>query len=188
MANNANLVSAAKPQVAGAIYKADLGTTLPTDATTSLAAGFTALGYVSEDGLTNSNSSDSETVVSWDGDTVLSIDGEKTDTFKFTLLEVLNEEVLKAVYGNDNVTGTLATGITVKANSDFQENASWVVEMVMNNKALKRIVIPSAKVTEVADIVYKKNEAVGYEITISAVPDSLGNTHYEYIKSASLSA
>lgn len=184
MANNAKLVSAAKPKVAGAIYRAPLETTLPTDATTALDEAFKALGYVSEDGLTNSNTSDSESVISWDGDTVLTIEGEKSDTFKFTLLEVLNENVLKAVYGDDNVTGTLNTGITVEANSDPQESASWVIDMVMNGGVLKRIVVPDAKVTEVADIVYKKSEAVGYETTISAVPDAQGNTHYEYIKSA----
>ena len=60
MANNVNYVSAAKPKVAGAIYRAPLGTTLPTDATTALDSGFKALGYVSNEGMTNANSSDTE--------------------------------------------------------------------------------------------------------------------------------
>ena len=46
--------------------------------------------------------------------------------------------------------------------------------------ALKRIVIPSAAVTEVADINYKA-EAIGYETTIKTTPDTAGQTHYEYI-------
>ena len=31
------------------------------------------------------------------------------------------------------------------------------------------------------DIVYKDSEAIGYETTLKATPDSSGQTHYEYI-------
>ena len=37
-------------------------------------------------------------------------------------------------------------------------------------------------ITEVGDIVYKDDDAIGYETTLSAVPDADGQTHYEYIK------
>ena len=184
MANNANNVSVAKPKVGGAIYRADIGTTLPTNAVDALDEAFKALGYVSEDGLTNANSYESEDIVSWDGVVVETSEGTKTDTFTFKLIESLNTEVLKSVFGDSNVTGALATGITVTSNATAQESKSWVVDMIMKNGALKRIVIPDGKVTAVADVTYKRDELVGYEITVSAVPDASGNTHYEYIKSA----
>lgn len=184
MANTATNVSVGKPKVAGAIYAAPLGTALPTDATTALNTAFKALGYVSEDGLTNSNSPESDSIKAWGGDTVLSILTSKEDTFAFTLIESLNVEVLKFVYGAGNVSGTLETGITVQANSQDAAAVAIVIDMILTGNVPKRIVIPSGKVTEVGDITYTDGDAIGYETTVTATPDSSGNTHYEYIGAA----
>ena len=182
MSNTAGNVSAGKPALNGAVYRAASGTTAPTDATTALGAAFKCLGYCGEDGLTNSNSPSTTDIKAWGGDTVLSIQEEKTDTFQVTLIEALNEEVLKAVYGSTNVTGALSTGLTVKANSTEAEEGVWVVDMLLNSNAVRRIVIPKGKITEIGDITYSDSDPIGYEVTITALPDTSGNTHYEYTK------
>lgn len=179
---DAKNVSTAKPKIGGAIYSAPLGTALPTDATTALNAAFKSLGYISEDGMTNTNSPSSDTTKAWGGQVVLSTQKEKEDTFQSTLIEVLNVDVLKEVYGADNVTGTIDTGITIKANAKELVEHSIIVDMVLKGGILKRIVLPSAKVSEIGDISYGDSDAIGYETTWTALPDTSENTHYEYIK------
>ena len=185
MPNEKKNVTTGKPKIAGAIFRATAGTAVPTDATSELAAAFKPLGYVSEEGVTNGRSSDTESVREWGGDSVYEAESNPEDTFHVTLIEALNVEVLKAVHNDSNVTGTLAEGITVKVNGEEHENAAWVVDMIMRNGVLKRICIPDASITEVDEIVYRRNEPVGYGITLKAHADSAGNYHYEYIKGAS---
>ncbi|MHC5375758.1 phage tail tube protein [Enterococcus sp. LJL120] len=180
--SNVENVSTAKPKVGGAIYSAPLGTALPTNASMELDKAFKSLGYISEDGLVNSNTPSSEKMKAWGGDTVAVVQTEKEDTFTYTLIETMNVDVLKEVYGTANVSGDLSTGITIKANSSELEEHSLVVDMVLKAGILKRMVIPTGKVSEIGEISYADADAIGYETTLDALPDEKGNTHYEYIQ------
>lgn len=177
---NVKNVSYGKPRIGGAIFVAPTSTTLPTDAKSKLNDAFKELGYASEDGVTNTNSPDSDTVKSWGGYTVMVLQNEKADEFTFTLIEATNVEALKMIYGDGNVTGTLETGIKITANATPPTARALVIDMVLQN-ALKRIVIPNATVSEIGEISYTDSDPIGYETTIQALPDDAGNTHYEYI-------
>lgn len=184
MSNTQN-VTAAKPKVEGAIYSAPLGTALPTDATTKLNVAFKSLGYVSEDGLKNTNSPSSESVKAWGGDTVNTVQKDKEDTFSYKLIEALNVDVLKEIYGAENVSGDLSTGISVKSNAKELSEHSLVIEMILKGGILKRIVIPEAKIIEIGEVTYSDGEIVGFELKVQAFPNAQGDTHYEYIKKSS---
>lgn len=178
---NASNVTAAKPNVAGGVYTAEKGTSLPTSATSTLGSGFANLGYLSDAGLTNSNSPTANDVKDWAGNIVLSTAGERPDTFKFFLLESLNKDVLETIYGSDNVTVAEDGSTKIAVNADEIEERAWVFDMVLRDGKLKRIVVPSGKITALGDIVYDASSAAGYDVTVSCYPDATGNTHYEYI-------
>lgn len=179
--NDATKVTAGKPKVGGSVFRAPLGTTLPKTATESLVSEFENQGYISDAGVTNSNSPSNTAIKAWGGDTVLDVQTEKPDTWKFVMIETSRESVLKMVYGDGNVSGNLAEGIEIKANSDELQAQSLVIDMVLRGGGLKRVVLPNCKITAIADIEYSDNAAVGYDVTLSCYPDDDGNTHYEYI-------
>ena len=178
-------VTAGKPKVGGHIYRAPVGTTLPTDATTALDNAFIDMGYASEDGLTNANSPESTVIKAWGGTPVLTIQESKEDTFQLVFISAENVEVQKMVYGNTNVTGTsFSTGVSVTANAKELEEAAYVIETIARGNIAHRIVIPSAKPTEIGEIVYSDTDALGYDVTLGCTADEAGNTHYEYWKAA----
>lgn len=180
MANNAGT---AKPvALTGAIYVGEANSThLPTDVTTamsSLSQYYKSVGYISDDGVVNSYSMESDEVKCWGGATVLTMTTGRTDNWQFTMISPRNIDALKLVYGATNVTES-SGAITVTAKATEPEAHSFVIDAIIGGVA-RRICIPNAKVSETGDIVYKDDEALGYEVTISALANSDDVTHFEY--------
>ena len=181
MANTSSNVTVGKPRVVGGIYRAPIGTTLPTDAVTALSDAFVSLGYISEDGVTNEFTQETENYRAWGNDIVLTYGTETTDTFTFGMIETVgNLEVQKVWFGNDNVSGTLETGITARANAAELDDSVYVIDMTLRGGVLRRIVIPNGKLTERSEVVYADEEVVSYEATITAQAGEDGDTHKEY--------
>ena len=169
--NTVTNVTTGKPKVGGAIYVAPIGTTMPDDPVDNLDAAFKCLGYVSEDGVKG-------------GDTVLNTNQGRDDTFTFTLIEALNADVMKLVYGSSNVTGTW-TGTTgdalaVSVNGEDTDDVIIVIDMIMRGNVLKRTVMPCAHVTDVGEVTYADDSAVGYETTVTCQPGADGDYHKDY--------
>lgn len=184
MPNSVDNVTAAAPALNGAIYMAPAGTTPPTSSATALSEAFENLGYISEDGVSNSNSPNSTGIKAWGGDTVYTTNDGRPDDWKFKAIEYLREAVLKLAWGDDNVTGDLTTERTIKANNKPLGEHVFVIDIVHRNGILERIVIPKGTMTAMEDIVYNNTAVVGIGATVTAAPDSSGNSSYRYQREA----
>lgn len=187
MGNTATNVSTGKPNVSGSVYVAPIGSPIPTNPTSTLPAEYTCLGYVSEDGLENSNEMDVSVIKAWGGLIVFRSLTELNDTFSLTLIESENVDVLKTVYGDSNVTVDASGDITVKVKADDPQEKIWIFELTLRGGRARRIVIPDGAITSRETITYNDSDAIGYGIEVSAYPDENGETHKEYTEVASAS-
>lgn len=157
----------------GGVYFAPAATPIPTDTTTALNVAFVELGYVTEDGITQSMDTETTDIRAWqNGDTVRSLRTAHTVTYQFSLLET-STAVLQAFYGNATASSVNVTGASSPA------RGRWVVQVVDGTNNI-RIVIPDGEVTEWGDVVYANSEPIVYQMTVTCYPDVSGNKAYKY--------
>lgn len=178
MVNSVANVVAGKPLATGGIYLAPIGTTGPTDASTALGAAYKSAGYIGDDGVTEANERDTTKIKAWGGDVVKIVQSEHSVTYSFRFIEALNGDVLKAVYGDDNVTTTAATSTTgtiheVEIKGDMLPHFAIVFE-IKDGDARIRISAEDAQITEVGEITYSDEDVIGYEVTIECFADADG--------------
>jgi hypothetical protein len=184
MAQTAANVFNATPLVTGPASWAPLGTAAPTNETTALNAAFASLGYIGEDGITETNGRDTTKIKAFGGDTVAVVQTDHTLTYKLRLLESINAEALKATYGDQNVTVTAATSstgqrIAVVKNSIKLPHKEWVFDVIDGQKKL-RLFIPDGQVTTTGDVTIVHTNVISYDLTIECFADALGNKAYQW--------
>lgn len=158
--------------VTGGIFVAPTGTSLPTDPDAALHGDFDDLGYVGEDGITETQASDVTDIVAWQNSAVVrKVQTSHDLTYTLTLIET-KTEVLDTFYGPLN-------GSVVEVTGDQLGRKAWVIDVVDGDHEI-RIAIPEGQVTERGDITYANGEAIGYPITITCYPDDSGVKAYIY--------
>jgi hypothetical protein len=184
-ANNKN-VYAAEPLATGSCLVAPLGTTGPTSATAALNVAFIDLGNIGEDGFTEAMERTTDEKKNFGGKVVKVLQTEYKHTFKFVLMESLNAEVLKSVYGASNVTVTAANGthgvqVKITKNGKRLGHFSWVIDTTDSERnAFYRNYIPDGQITEVGEVKIVHTDVIAYEVTLEAFEDASGNFVYTY--------
>lgn len=158
--------------VNGAVYHAPTNTTLPTTATATRNVAFKHVGYVSEEGVKETQATETNQIKAWGGDVVRKIQTSHDVTYQFTMLET-NDETAAVFYGDGN------TAASVEITGDQLGRESYVLEVLDGDHTI-RIVIPDGQVTERGEIQYVSTDAVKYSVTITCYPDANGVKAYKY--------
>jgi hypothetical protein len=179
-------IGAPEQSVTGAIKNAPLGTTLPTLSSitkqgVTLDNAFTGDEYVSEDGLTLTPAMSTTDIKDWSGATVRKVLESFDGTLSWTMIST-NASALGIAFGADHVTtqaAATAHGAQIRAElgAHIPEARSWVF-LMKDGDARIVIVVPNGQVTEVGEVTFASNAAVGWNVTLSCYPDSSGECIY----------
>lgn len=165
--------------VTGAFRTAPLATAMPTSMV-PFAAGWVNLGYISDEGVTESRSEDRQEFTPWQSASPIRSEVTKsTKTFQVTLWES-NWDTVSLYYGVglDDVTVDTTGDVDVvifdeqgKPKQDLRRFAVDVVDGVYARRAL----VPFGEVTEKGDLIYKSDTLIGYPCTVMAYvgPDGI---------------
>lgn len=170
MANTASNVFVG---VTGVVYYGDTTETLPTTLNGSVAA-FTDVGYINEDGITETQGTETNDVKAWqNGDTVRVIQTGHTLTYQFTMLET-SANVQTLFYG-----GAPATNTPLEITGDQPARKKFVI-VALDGTKKRLIAIPDGQITERGDVVLNSDGPASYPVTITCYPDASGNKAYVY--------
>jgi hypothetical protein len=120
--------------------------------------------------VTETRDRSSDTIKAWqNAATVRTVVTDATLTYAFTLIETKKETV--ELYYGTAVTQTTAHGELTIVPANTGGRKSFILDVIDGDEVI-RTYIPAGEVTEVGDKVYASGEPVGYEVTITAYPDS----------------
>jgi hypothetical protein len=157
---------------AGVTGVASSGPTTATAPTSSSAAltGFADLGYLSDAGVTEARARSTNDIRGWQGGVIVrSLVTEGSLTYNFVMLET-SKATIELFFGT-SVTQTAPEGTLIVIPTSTGGRKSFVLDVV-DGVELIRTYVPQGEVTEVGDTVFSNGEAIGYECTLTAYPDS----------------
>lgn len=163
----------------GFAYYGAVGVSEPTGLA-NWGVGYTDLGYVTEDGLTESLDEDRTTFKAWGYNApVRTQTKNRTSTFKLTFMET-SADTLSLYYAVD-LSNMTSSGSGANQYLEFEDpNNTEPMYVALGLDVIDgdhhiRYLIPKAEITDRGDVVSKDDEVQGYEVTFTALlPDDGG--------------
>ncbi len=167
--NNKKNAGAAKGKAGGYAFFLPASVAVPTDYTTALPDGAMNIGYVSEDGITDSPEFETEEHKDGNGDSVATTQSGYAKTLTMKPIEH-KADTLRLAYGEDNVTDTDGA-LTVHNKGTYGMAGALVLELVMRGSRAARRVYPNVEVTEVGEATMVSGDLFATELTLTVYKD-----------------
>lgn len=169
--NVANAFVANPPMDGGVYFNAPLGAKLPTSTEEALDTKFRDHGATGEDGFNVNPQRESSTEKMFGGEDWVDLQTSYSETVTITLLEDDNINVIKSVFGDDNVKETEATERNGTQRTIYHTNKrlpvmSHVLKAVDGDKK-KTIVIPRGRISTVEKTPDVHSASTKYNVTIT---------------------
>lgn len=133
----------------------------PTNATSDLNDSWVDLGYVNEDGVTETTEQSSTVLRAWqNAKKVRTLIEEGSVRYQFRLIQT-NRDTVAFYYGGD----VEADGSIVINPAKDRPVIAFALDVIDGDDVI-RSYAPEAQVVEVGDQVYSNGEPIGYEVTV----------------------
>lgn len=171
--NDKENITIGRPKAGGAIYFAPAGTALPEDADTALSSAFVNLGYVTEDGVTQSTAEETDIIKAWGPEPVIVAQTDYSETVTYNLMETIRPAVLQYIRGASNVEIEADGAIKSATTGEPLPHGVIVIDTLQNNGGanarIHRIVYGDCQITDRSgDQTYNNSDPVTFPVTFTA--------------------
>ena len=162
--------------VTGALRVADLGTTLPT-LLSPYATGWADVGWISDEGITESREADSTPFTPWQSNSPIRVE-TATETITWnTIIWSTNFDSISLYFKvkDEDMEYDAASEVTSFVDGDKKKRDLRAFGIdVIDDPYHRRVLVPNGEVTEREGLTYSKGELVGMGVTITAYATALG--------------
>lgn len=159
-------------RASGYFYHAPKNTALPASPLAELGTGWTEVGYIAEDGITWSTGRSSEPLKDWAKKIRRQIQNEPTGTVAAPIIST-TAEVLKTIFGEDNVTEAAATSahgklVSVEVAEGVVSGEEAFLFIMKDGNDAMMLGTTNGFITALEDISFQPGNPITWNATVSA--------------------
>lgn len=153
----------------GMFYHAPAGTALPATASATLDEAWEEVGYVSDAGITLAFNKSTTNLKNWANQIVRVVLTDHSETIQTPIMET-NEEVMKVVVGEDNVSSSSGAVTVNLSDGDLPPEEAFLWRMKDGDDMIV-IGCTSGQVSAVDNVSFAPGTAITWGITVTATGD-----------------